>query len=180
MERILLVDDDEKILNAMRREITQSQAYEVITFNDPLQALKWCERRTFSLVISDYQMPQMNGVEFLRQVRKIRPDAARIIVSGHADMARVLEAVNEAEVFRFLLKPWDEFELRMAIGNALIHQKFMHRVRREDGIQDTQAQRKTRDELLKNLDDQIAKLGEILDQDPLDSLGKNGHRANHG
>ena len=83
MYRILLVDDEQNVLNALKREL--KEVYEIETFTNPAEALRRCGEVNFDLVISDYQMPEMNGIEFLKQFGKLQPDASRLILSGQAD-----------------------------------------------------------------------------------------------
>ena len=72
----------------------------------------------FQIVISDYKMPGMTGVEFLAGVRTLYPDAVRIVVSGVGDMATVTDAVNEASVHKYLTKDWDAARIRAAVREA--------------------------------------------------------------
>jgi response regulator RpfG family c-di-GMP phosphodiesterase len=92
---------------------------QVETFTSPIEALEKARHHPFDLVLSDYRMPVMDGVEFLRQFRSIQPDAARLILSGYADLNALVGAINEARIFRFLTKPWSDFELISAIAQAL-------------------------------------------------------------
>lgn len=126
MHRIMLVDDEENILNALRRvlsgrahSIEAQQLYTVETFISPKIALARAEEAAFDLVISDYRMPEMGGVAFLKALRKVQPNAARMILSGYADLAGLMSAINEAEIVRFLSKPWNDDDLKLAISQAL-------------------------------------------------------------
>ena len=127
MSRILIVDDDESILKALRRLLTmtpctvgeQSFKLTVDLFSTPLDALEKAKHTPYDLVLSDYRMPVMNGVEFLRAFRKIQPDAARLILSGYADLNGLIAAINDAGISRFISKPWNDYELIAAIGQAL-------------------------------------------------------------
>jgi DNA-binding NtrC family response regulator len=127
MNRILIVDDDESILKALRRllSITPCTAGEVTykltvdVFSSPEQALDKARHTAYDLALSDYRMPVMNGVQFLKAFREIQPDAARLILSGYADLNGLIGAINEAGITRFISKPWNDYELISAIGNAL-------------------------------------------------------------
>ena len=127
MERILIVDDDEDILKALRRlfsltpctvgEQTFSLAADI--FVSPQQALAKAQHTAYALVISDYRMPAMNGVQFLKAFREIQPDVPRLILSGYADLNALIEAINAAGIRRFIAKPWKDYELIAAIGQSL-------------------------------------------------------------
>ena len=127
MSRILIVDDDELILKALRRLLSvtpctvgdESFKLTVDVINTPLDALEKAKRTAYDLVLSDYRMPVMNGVVFLKAFRKIQPDAARLILSGYADLNGLIAAINEAGISRFIPKPWNDYELISAIGQAL-------------------------------------------------------------
>lgn len=117
MTRILLVDDEQNVLNALRRELKDD--YDIETFSSPVGALLRSHEVSFDLVISDYQMPFMNGIQFLKQFGKIQPDAARLILSGQADTDGMIGAINETHIYRLIAKPWDKAELQACIAQAL-------------------------------------------------------------
>lgn len=127
MSRILVVDDDDNILKALRRMLSiasctaEGQTFKlaVDTFSSPQDALEKARHTAYDLVLADYRMPVMNGVQFLTALRKIQPDAARVILSGYADLNGLIGAINEAGISRFMAKPWNDYELVAAIGQAL-------------------------------------------------------------
>lgn len=128
MYRILLVDDEQNVLNALRRELQGD--FEIEMFNDPRLALQRCRETTFDLVLADYKMPEMNGVEFLRQFGELQPDAARLMLSGQADFSALTNTINQVHIFRFLAKPWDQAELAATLAEALHHREQMLENRR--------------------------------------------------
>jgi len=119
MQRILIVDDEQNVLNALRREL--QGVYLVEAFANPDEALEQCRHAQFDLVVADYQMPGMNGIQFLKQFGRLQPDAARLMLSGEADFDAVADSINEAHVFRFIGKPWDSAELAATLAQALAH-----------------------------------------------------------
>jgi DNA-binding NtrC family response regulator len=123
MYRILLVDDEQNVLNALKREL--ADVYEIETFSNPAEALRRCSEVNFDLVISDYQMPGMNGIEFLKQFGKLQPDASRLILSGQADSGVLANAINETHIYRFIDKPWDRAELAGTLAQALNYRKAL-------------------------------------------------------
>jgi two-component system probable response regulator PhcQ len=129
MYRIMIVDDEPNILNALRRELT-SIGYVVDVFSTTSEALQQGKHRQYDLVLSDYRMPQMNGVEFLNEFKTLQPQAVRMILSGYSDFSALLDAINQAEIFRFISKPWHSDELKANIAQALAHQAVLQENRR--------------------------------------------------
>ena len=127
MNRLLIVDDEIAVLNALRRLLTRvpctvgGKNYPLVidTQDDPFAALEQARHTAYDLVLSDYRMPGMNGVEFLSAFRQLQPDAERLILSGYADLNALIEAVNAAGIRRFIAKPWKDYELIAAIGQSL-------------------------------------------------------------
>ncbi len=102
--RILLVDDEPNVLSSLRRQLRSH--YEVEIEEDPTKALLALDKKNpFAAVVSDYRMPKMNGVEFLREVRNKSPETTRVMLTGYADLENAINAVNDGHVFRFLTKP---------------------------------------------------------------------------
>lgn len=123
MLRIMLVDDESNVTSALRRTLAramQGESFEIETFDDPRQALVRAGEVDFSLVISDYRMPPMDGVEFLKRFRVMQPDAVRLILSASSDVEALLAAINEAGTFRYILKPWDDVDLCCVVREALV------------------------------------------------------------
>lgn len=130
---LMAVDDDPYILSALKRELCESCAaqgtfglykLEVSTFEHTSAALQAVHERQFDVVICDYAMPEMNGIEFLRHIKEIHPDAVRMLISGVADLGVLTAAVNKAGISHFISKPWLDYELRAAIDLALSHREM--------------------------------------------------------
>jgi len=117
---LLFVDDDPAILSAMRR-LFADMPYEVRTCENPVAALDEVRARPPTVVVADYYMPPMIGPAFLQEVRRIAPLAVRMILTGKPDLVAVLAAVQDGAVYRFLLKPWDNDDLRMSVQQAFDH-----------------------------------------------------------
>lgn len=119
---ILLVDDEPNVLKALSRLLKQ---YHLSTAGNSEEALLMAEQRQFDLVITDYKMPGINGVDFLILFKRMQPDAIRIVLSGFADLEGVQHAINEAEVFRFINKPWSNLEITTVVKNGLAHRRML-------------------------------------------------------
>ena len=146
-ERILLLDDEPHIISSLQRLLrnglkdTAGERYAVETFTDAKLALARAHECSFALAISDQRMPGMTGVEFLRQLRQVQPDCGRIILSGYADLSSLVAAINEAEIARFISKPWADFDLLSAVRQVLRvreltleNQRLADQVRQQSGM----------------------------------------------
>ncbi|MEO8802260.1 MAG: response regulator [Rudaea sp.] len=126
MYRILLVDDEINVLSALKREITtipvedlDGERPAIETFASARAALNRINEVPVDLVIADYRMPEMNGVEFLSKVIEQHPDVARLILSGYTDLDGLIGAINRVQISHFIKKPWNDFELKSAITQSL-------------------------------------------------------------
>ncbi|MBI2278384.1 MAG: Flp pilus assembly complex ATPase component TadA [Dechloromonas sp.] len=116
--RLLFVDDEPSILKALIRVFRQEN-YEVVTAANGAEGLERLAEATTHLVISDFMMPVMTGAEFLREVKQRSPDTIRIMLTGHANTDAVMGAINEGAVYKFILKPWNDDDLRVTVALAL-------------------------------------------------------------
>ena len=116
---ILIVDDDSLITTSLKGLFALETDYEVLTFNDPRAAEREAARRPIDVVISDFLMPGMNGVELLKRVREHQPEAVRILLTGFADKENAIRAINEVALYQYVEKPWDNDDLLLLIRNAL-------------------------------------------------------------
>lgn len=116
--KILLVDDEPNILSALKR-IFRQENYQIFTAAGGQEALEILAHDSCHIVISDFKMPKMNGGELLRSVKKLYPDMIRIMLTGHADADAVMSAIKEGAVYKFILKPWNDDDLRVTVGLAL-------------------------------------------------------------
>ena len=128
-EIVLIVDDEEMVLNSINSFLTLETDYEVVTFTDPQQALEHIEVSSVDLVISDYLMPQMDGITFLGKVKAVIPDVPRIILTGYSDKENAIKAINEVGLFQYVEKPWDNDRLRLIIRNGLERQQLFRELR---------------------------------------------------
>jgi two-component system, probable response regulator PhcQ len=130
MANLLIVDDEPNVLNALRRMCMNQAALPAIpdahvtTFTSPHDAADHVRHHPVDLVISDYRMPEMDGATFLMMVKKLNPDAARIMLSAFADLDGIIRAINDAGIIRFVAKPWTESDLRTTIIQALQHRRL--------------------------------------------------------
>ncbi len=114
--RVLFVDDEERVVNALKSLFRE--VFEIETATSGAQALEILRLRSFHVLVSDQRMPEMLGVELLREAKAIAPGMVRILLTGYSDLAAIVASVNDSEVFRFVSKPWQEEDLRSTLAEA--------------------------------------------------------------
>jgi DNA-binding NtrC family response regulator len=142
---ILIVDDDKMILKSISR-ILRNEDYQILTAQSGQEGLAILKDYEVNLVVSDQQMPGMNGLEFLKHAKKEYPQILAIMLTGHAEVEIAMNAINEAGVYKFILKPWDDNDLKVTIRRALETMELMQE-------RDSLLQRvKTRDAIIQDLE----------------------------
>jgi YesN/AraC family two-component response regulator len=101
---VLIVDDEEMVLSSLRGVFTLSTDYRLLMETDPRKALEVLPRTPVDLVISDFLMPQMNGIEFLKEVKKLQPETIRVLLTGYADKENAIKAINDVGLYHYLWK----------------------------------------------------------------------------
>jgi CheY-like chemotaxis protein len=116
-KRLLLVDDEERILTALRRSLRR-EGYELVVAQTPREALLRLDEQAFDAVLTDHKMPGMTGVELLAKVARLQPNAARLLITGWSQAVSD-EEVAAIEIDAVLPKPWEDAELKDALRKAL-------------------------------------------------------------
>ncbi len=145
---LLIVDDEEMVLSSLRSFLMLETEYEVLTFSSAAEALEAVNGQTIDLVVSDYLMPGMTGIDFLLEVKKLQPYATRILLTGYADKENAIKAINEVGLYQYVEKPWDNNELKLIIQNGLERRFLMEKLEQkisevqqvQRNLQDIQAQ----------------------------------------
>lgn len=127
-ETILLVDDEEMVLTSIDSFLALETQYNVVTFISAKKALKYIKSNSVDLVISDYVMPEMDGITFLAKVREIKPEIPRIILTGYADKENAIKAINEVGLFQYIEKPWDNDDLKIIIRNGIEKKQLLKKL----------------------------------------------------
>lgn len=115
---IICLDDEEEILTVLSRVLERH--FNVLAFTDSEEALKrLTQEPTIALLLADLHMPKLNGIEVLKKTKVISPTTVRVILSGQIDLQDMMTAINQAEIDRFILKPWDNEYLKIQMLEAL-------------------------------------------------------------
>lgn len=121
---IMVVDDEELVTQSLSSFFEFETDYRVENYHSPSEALKRLKTAPVDLVISDFLMPEMNGLTFLAEVKKMYPDVPRIILTGYADKENAIKGINEVGLFQYIEKPWDNNHLKLIIENALANKNL--------------------------------------------------------
>jgi DNA-binding NtrC family response regulator len=127
---VLLVDDEEMVLNSIKSFFAIETNYKLITYTSPIEALEALERnsRPVDLVVSDYLMPEMDGITFLAKVKEKLPLVPRILLTGYADKENAIKAINNVGLYQYIEKPWDNEDLKLIVRNGLEKTTLLHQL----------------------------------------------------
>jgi response regulator RpfG family c-di-GMP phosphodiesterase len=115
---VLVVDDEPVVLAALRLTL-EREGFPIVACTSPLKALALLEQQDFAVIVSDHRMPEMTGLEFLVESRRMRPQSSRILVTAVLALPTLIDAINQGEIFRFVAKPWLREELVATVRNAV-------------------------------------------------------------
>ncbi len=130
---VVIVDDEEMVLTSLSSLLSLETDYNIKTFLSSEEALKYIKNEDTDLVISDYLMPEMDGITFLGKVRKIKPEIPRIILTGYADKENAIKAINEVGLFQYIEKPWNNDDILIVLRNGLEKQRLIKTLREKIG-----------------------------------------------
>ena len=168
---ILLVDDEQDVLSSLKRTL-RSENFNILTAQNAEEGLSIVNREDIHLVISDMQMPGINGAEFLQNVSRLSPKTVRMILTGYADLDATIHAINEGKIYSYITKPWKKDHLIKVIDLALHTQRLESEKKRL--LELTQEQNKRLQEFNVELEIKVADRTSELKQsnDRLDSAYK--------
>ncbi|MEN8006299.1 MAG: response regulator [Candidatus Krumholzibacteriota bacterium] len=116
---VVIVDDEEMVLDSLRTFLDLETEYGIRSFTSPAAALEYAQDGQVDVVVSDFLMPEMNGIELLGRFGARHPHAPRILLTGYADKDSAIRAINDIGLFQFIEKPWDNTNLLVVLRNAL-------------------------------------------------------------
>ncbi len=165
--KILIVDDEPMITLSLKNLLQLEGNYDAIVFNSPVEALNYAKESRIDLVVSDFLMPQMNGIEFLAEVKKYHPDISLILLTGYADKENAINAINKVGLYRYMEKPWQNDELLICIKNGLERSHLYEKLQLKIKELDTANQKL--EDYNKNLEELVKEKTNYL-QDALNNL----------
>ena len=116
---ILIVDDEQMVTSAFRTLLKMEGYTNCKAFNNPIEAVEFLKGNKPDIIISDFIMPEMNGLEFLSEAKKMYPDVSKILLTGYADKENAIRAINEIGLYKYIEKPWDNDDLIITIQNGI-------------------------------------------------------------
>lgn len=149
--KILIVDDEEMVTKTLSMLLGLEGFSNVTSFNSPKEALEYLENNEIDLIISDFIMPQMNGIDFLEKAKKLHSEVSTILLTGYADKENAIRAINEIGIFKYIEKPWDNTNLIINIKNALVQSRLKKELNQK--IIELEKANKKLEEYSKNLED---------------------------
>ncbi len=149
---VLIVDDDAVVTRSLNAFLSLETEYRIIESQAPRDALEFLNSTPVDLVITDFLMPEMNGLQFLQEVKKLCPEVPRIMLTGYADKENAIRAINEVGLFQYIEKPWDNDQILLAIHNAIraktLEETLAERIHELDEVLLDRARLETREGIL--------------------------------
>lgn len=132
MRTVLFVDDEQSIRTAIERMYMERDDVKCLFSASGPDGLEVLKREDVWVVVSDYLMPGMRGIEFLSAAKGVRPDTVRIMMTAHADLSIAIDAINKSEAFRFVTNPWNNQDLMATVDEALMRYQLIQSLASED------------------------------------------------
>lgn len=153
--KILVVDDETMVTKTLKTLLKLEGYSNVYAFNDPKDALDWLKNNTCAVIVSDFIMPDMNGIEFLLKAKEINPDTTQILLTGYADKENAIKAINEVGIFKYIEKPWNNDDIILNIKNGI--ERTNLKIQLKNKIIELEEANKKLDDYSKNLENIVEK-----------------------
>jgi putative two-component system response regulator len=132
MKTVLFVDDERSIRTSIERMYLERDDLRLLFAASGQEGLEVLEREEVWVVVSDYLMPEMRGIEFLSRAKVVRPETVRIMMTAYAELSLAIEAINKSEAYRFITKPWNNRELENIVDEALLRYELVQSLKHAD------------------------------------------------
>lgn len=151
---IVVVDDEQMVTSAIKTLLKIEGFDNVAYFNNPKEAVEFLKTNKPDLIISDFIMPDMNGLEFLSESKKLYPDISKILLTGYADKENAIKAINEIGLYKYIEKPWDNDDLIITIQNGIERSNLLYKL--HEKIQELEIAKKELEKYSQNLEELVA------------------------
>jgi len=125
---ILIVDDETTVVQSVAALLELETPHTVLTETSPQRAIQLAKVTPLDMVISDFLMPEIDGIKLLLEMRRLYPESALILLTGYADKENAIRAINEVGIFHYMEKPWDNDDLLTIIRTGLDKRLQIHRL----------------------------------------------------
>jgi len=126
---VVIVDDESMVVTSIKAFLELEAEFDVHTFIDPVEAEQFFASHQVDTIVSDYQMPQMNGLDLLKRLKTIQPETSRVLFSSREDAHRVIDAINQVSLFQYIEKPWDNEQLLLVVRSGIERCRLLRDVR---------------------------------------------------
>lgn len=116
---VAVVDDEEMVVTSIESFMQMETDHELLTFTSSTEALETLDETVPDVVVADFMMPHMDGIEFLKRIRQQHPQATRILLTGYADKENAIRGINEVGLYQYLEKPWENEKLKLVVQNGV-------------------------------------------------------------
>ena len=151
--KIVIVDDEAMVTKTLKTLLKIEGFSNVNTFNDTDSALEYIQENACDLIISDFIMPKMNGIEFLSKAKQIHPDTTQILLTGYADKENAIRAINELGIFKYIEKPWINDDIILNIKNGIERTRLKEQLKNK--IEELKKEKKKLEEYSKSLEEKV-------------------------
>lgn len=151
--KIVIVDDEDMVTKTLKTLLKIEGFSNVNTFNDADLALEYIRQNACDLIISDFIMPKMNGIEFLSKAKQIHPDTTQILLTGYADKENAIRAINELGIFKYIEKPWINDDIILNIKNGIERTRLKGQLKNK--IEELEIANKKLEEYSKSLEEKV-------------------------
>ena len=131
--RILILDDEPMVTRTLEGVLRMDGTMECTAVNRPAEGLELLEKESFDVIMSDFIMPELDGLEFLSRARELQPEASRILLTGYADKESAIRSINEISLYQYIEKPWHNQQLLMLLRNAAERTCLLRRLNNGQG-----------------------------------------------
>ncbi len=125
---VLMVDDEDMVTRNLEMLLRMETSLTPVTFNVPQEALTYAKAEQVDVVLADFIMPEMNGLDLLARIKELQPTASRVLLTGYADKDSAIRAINEVGLFQYLEKPWENEFVLMVLRNATERSQLLRRL----------------------------------------------------
>lgn len=126
---VLIVDDEEMVIMSLRALLALETDFEVAGFTDAEQAIEYLKAHPVNVVVSDYLMPKVSGIQLLKKAKELQPEATRVLLTGHADKQSAIQAINEVVLYQYIEKPWENAALLLVVRNGTERAQLLRELR---------------------------------------------------